>query len=215
MTLSLPSRLATGGLLASALLLGASPASAATAPAAQTTDQAGDGRVYLSGVPVSKNLATADLLAAGVRVDATTVTVFSRLGAAPAQSDVDGSKARYGVSLTVSSAQGGTPVTVAEDVYGYETQVTFQGPGTSGLDAGYSLQGTPVTDAATGEVTVTFDRAAFAYGVALAAGNGSPVSFTTGAQLQVAGATSSVSTGDLLGNRTDSAAAGPTSVFTG
>lgn len=215
MTLSRPSRLATGGLLASGLLLAAVPASAATAPAAQTTDQAGDGRAYVSGVPVSRNLATADLLAAGIRVDATTVTFFTKLGAAPSQADLDGLKARYGVSLTVSSTQGGTPVTLQQDDYGYETQVTFVGPGSSGIDNGYSLQGTPVADPSTGEVTVTYDRAAFEYGVAYAAGAGSPVSFTAGALLQVTGATSAVSPGDLVGTRTDSAAAGPTAVLAG
>jgi hypothetical protein len=207
--------LATAALALSPLLLPQAAQAATGAAAAQTTDQAGDGRVYSGSLALSRNLATADILAAGVRVDATTVTFFTRLAAAPSAADLASSRLRYTVDLSIAPASGsGAPVVVHNDVYAYETQASFLGAGTTG-DYGYALAGSAVTDPATGQVTVTYDRQQLEDGVLAAAGSGSAVSLTSGARLRITGATSSVDPGDLLGARTDSAAAGPVTAFAG
>ncbi|MBB5868067.1 hypothetical protein F4553_001446 [Allocatelliglobosispora scoriae] len=66
------------------------------ATTAQTTDTAGDGRVRIilgngSGAPVGPNQPLSDILAAGARIEPTTVTFYVRLGQAPTAAQLDNS----------------------------------------------------------------------------------------------------------------------------
>lgn len=212
------------GLVGAGLFLTPATALADTGQTAvQTTDPAGDARAALRNYP------NADLLAAGARINTSTVTVFFDLGTAPTQAQLADAEARglpyggrydYSSTLTVDGGPGlGVFFHDTEAVLSSNTAFDGEGGGVQptpaceayfGPGGASQLNGSVAVNPVTNELSATFSRAD---ADALQACFGAPP-LAAGHQVAVSGANSDIQTpyqNILVGGVIvrDSAGAGP------
>lgn len=212
----------SAGLLGLATLAAPAVSAAPGSSSVQTTDVAGDGRVQLvlgnRSVPLGPNQPTADLLGAGARADATTVTFYVKLASAPSLAQLENSNYRYGNTIQLGAAGGlaAGDVTITTDLFvNYESLVYVAGPGSGGLDNGpFLVAGVESVNQAAGEIDYTVNRADLDYAIDQAGLGARPLA--AGAQLQVTGATATaLGANPVIGNPSDTAPAGPVTTFSG